>query len=153
MVIGKSLHGESIPIYGSGINVRDWLYVDDHARALILILMKGLSGKTYNVGGSTEKTNLSVVETVCHCLDQLEPRKDGKSYTELISFVSDRPGHDFRYAIDSTKIQNELGWHPRETFLSGLEKTVQWYLDHQDWVSAVSGSEYRGQRLGLGEAT
>jgi dTDP-glucose 4,6-dehydratase len=150
MVIRKALHDESIPIYGSGSNIRDWLYVDDHARALLLILMKGLSGETYNVGGTAERTNLSVVQSVCYCLDQLQPRSDGNSYADLISFVPDRPGHDFRYAIDSTRIQNDLGWQPRETFLSGLEKTVQWYLDHQDWVQTVLGSKYQGQRLGLG---
>ena len=152
MVIGKALHDESIPVYGSGSNVRDWLYVDDHARALILILGKGLSGRTYNVGGAAERTNLSVVEAVCSCLDQRQPRKNGNSYADLISFVPDRPGHDFRYAIDSARIQDELGWRPQETFLSGLEKTVQWYLDHQDWVTAVLGSQYHGQRLGLGGA-
>ncbi len=152
MVIGKALHDESIPVYGSGSNVRDWLYVDDHARALLLILKKGLSGRTYNVGGAAERTNLSVVQAVCHCLDQRQPRKNGNSYADLISFVPDRPGHDFRYAIDSARIQNELGWQPRETFLSGLEKTVQWYLDHQDWVTAVLGPQYHGQRLGLGGA-
>ena len=152
MVIGKALHDESIPVYGSGSNVRDWLYVDDHARALLLILKKGLSGRTYNVGGAAEKTNLSVVQAVCHCLDQRQPRKNGNSYADLISFVPDRPGHDFRYAIDSTRIQDELGWQPQETFLSGLEKTVQWYLDHQDWVTAVLGTQYYGQRLGLGGA-
>ena len=143
---------ESIPVYGSGSNVRDWLYVDDHARALLLILKKGLSGRTYNVGGAAERTNLSVVQAVCHCLDQRQPRKNGNSYADLISFVPDRPGHDFRYAIDSARIQNELGWQPQETFLSGLEKTVQWYLDHQDWVTAVLGTQYYGQRLGLGGA-
>lgn len=152
MVIRKALHNESIPVYGSGSNVRDWLYVDDHARALLLILKMGLSGRTYNVGGAAEKTNLSVVEAVCLCLDQRQPRKNGNSYADLISFVPDRPGHDFRYAIDSARIRNELGWQPRETFLSGLEKTVQWYLDHQDWVTAVLGPEYGGQRLGLGGA-
>ena len=150
MVIGKALHDEAIPVYGSGSNVRDWLYVDDHARALLLILKKGLSSRTYNVGGAAERTNLSVVEAVCHCLDERQPRKNGNSYADLISFVPDRPGHDFRYAIDSARIQDELGWQPQETFLSGLEKTVQWYLDHQDWVTAVLGTQYHGQRLGLG---
>ena len=149
MVIGKALHDESIPVYGSGSNVRDWLYVDDHARALLLILKKGLSGRTYNVGGAAEKTNLSVVQAICHCLDQQQPRKNGDSYANLISFVPDRPGHDFRYAIDSTRIQDELGWQSRETFSSGLEKTVQWYLEHQDWVTTVLGTQYYGQRLGL----
>ena len=149
MVIGKALHDESIPVYGSGSNVRDWLYVDDHARALLLILKKGLSGRTYNVGGAAEKTNLSVVQAICHCLDQQQPRKNGDSYANLISFVPDRPGHDFRYAIDSTRIQDELGWQPHETFSSGLEKTVQWYLEHQDWVTAVLETQYYGQRLGL----
>jgi dTDP-glucose 4,6-dehydratase len=150
MVIGKALNGESIPVYGAGNNVRDWLYVEDHARALLLILEKGLVGATYNVGGAAEKTNLFVVQAVCNCLDQRYPQKNRASYSDFISFVPDRPGHDFRYAIDSTRIQKELGWQPRETFLSGLEKTVQWYLDNQDWVTAVLGAEYCGQRLGLG---
>jgi dTDP-glucose 4,6-dehydratase len=150
MVIGKALDGESIPVYGSGSNVRDWLYVEDHARALLLILKKGLLSRTYNVGGVAERTNLSVVQAVCHCLDQRQPRQNGDSYADLISFVPDRPGHDFRYAIDSTRIQDELGWQPQETFLSGLAKTVQWYLDHQNWVVAVLGSQYQSQRLGLG---
>jgi dTDP-glucose 4,6-dehydratase len=150
MVISKALHGESIPVYGSGSNVRDWLYVEDHARALLLILKNGRSGRTYNVGGAAESTNLSVVQSVCDCLDQRQPRENGNSYADLISFVPDRPGHDFRYAIDSARIQNELGWQPQETFLSGLEKTVQWYLDHQNWVTVVLGPHYHGQRLGLG---
>jgi dTDP-glucose 4,6-dehydratase len=152
VAIGKALDDQPIPIYGSGNNIRDWLYVDDHARALLLILEKGQTGRTYNVGGNSEKTNLSVVQAVCNCLDQLKPRKSETSYADLISFVSDRPGHDFRYAVDSARIHNELGWQPRENFLSGVEKTVKWYLDHQDWVEAVLGSQYHGQRLGLGGA-
>ena len=150
LMILNAQEGLRLPVYGDGTHVRDWLYVDDHARALLLILTKGFSGRTYNVGGTAERTNLSVVQAVCHSLDQRQPRKNGKSYADLISFVPDRPGHDFRYAIDNARIQNELGWQPRETFLSGLEKTVQWYLDHQDWVTAVLGTQYHGQRLGLG---
>ena len=133
VVIGKALRGESIPVYGTGANVRDWLYVRDHAQALILILQKGVSGATYNIGGGMELTNLEVVQRICQHLDRIQPRAQGKPYSELISFVEDRPGHDFRYAIDSSLIRSELGWTPQENFEEGLEKTISWYMAHRDW--------------------
>lgn len=152
VVIAKALAGEPIPVYGRGQNVRDWLYVEDHANALVAIAQRGVPGETYNVGGNAERTNLDVVRTLCRILDEVSPRGDGTNYAEQISFVTDRPGHDFRYAIDASKIGTELDWHPRESFESGMEKTVRWYLDHQDWVSAVREGAYDGGRLGLGGA-
>lgn len=136
VVILKALQGNDIPVYGTGENVRDWLFVDDHARALLRVAEEGLPGETYNVGGHNEKKNLEVVHTICDTLDELVP-KDAK-YKEQISFVTDRPGHDFRYAIDASKIEKELGWPPEETFASGIKKTIQWYLDNMDWVEAVT---------------
>jgi len=152
VVIRKALNNQDIPVYGSGRNIRDWLYVDDHASALILILNRGLSGRTYNVGGGgdSEKSNLSLVSAICSDLDRIRPRRNGNSYSDLISFVADRPGHDYRYAIDSSRIQKELGWQPEQTFTSGLEKTVRWYLTNQKWVDGVMRSQYDGERLGLG---
>jgi dTDP-glucose 4,6-dehydratase len=139
VVIGKALAEQAIPVYGSGENVRDWLFVDDHARALVKILREGTPGRAYNVGGNSEKTNIEVVRTICRVLDELVPRKGNKRYEELILFVSDRPGHDFRYAIDSTRIRCELGWQPRETFDSGIRQTVDWYLSSvgRSWVEEV----------------
>ena len=151
VVIRKAITAASIPVYGAGNNVRDWLYVDDHARALLMLLENGRPGRTYNVGGCNEKSNLAVVKAICNVLDRIHPRKDQISYNEQISFVADRPGHDFRYAIDSSRIQTELGWKPEETFASGLEKTVQWYLNNQLWVETVLDSKYQGERLGLGK--
>jgi len=133
VVIGKALRGESISVYGTGANVRDWLYVRDHAQALILILQKGMSGATYNIGGGMELTNLEVVQRIFQHLDRIQPRVQSKPYSELISFVEDRPGHDFRYAIDSSLIRRELGWTPQENFEEGLEKTISWYMAHRDW--------------------
>ncbi len=149
-MIRSALHGNAIPVYGEGANVRDWLYVEDHARALVMLLENGCPGQTYNVGGGAEKSNLSLVKTICDLLDQIKPRKDGSSYNDLISFVTDRPGHDFRYAIDSSRIQKELGWRPEETFTTGIKKTVNWYLRNQAWVEQVLKSNYQGERLGLG---
>jgi dTDP-glucose 4,6-dehydratase len=150
LIILKALEGEPLPVYGEGAQVRDWLYVDDHARALRVVLEKGVLGETYNIGGHNEKKNLDVVKTLCFRLDKLKPRKDGCSYADQITFVKDRPGHDHRYAIDATKIERELGWKPEETFESGLEKTIQWYLDNEAWWSRVQSGAYQGQRLGLG---
>lgn len=150
VVIGKAMAGEPIPVYGRGDNVRDWLFVGDHANALVAIATRGVPGQTYNVGGNAERTNLEVVDTLCAILDEQAPRGDGKPHAERITFVTDRPGHDFRYAIDARKIQRELGWQPAESFESGMEKTVRWYLEHQDWVAAVRGEHYDGRRLGLG---
>lgn len=149
LVINKALAGEALPIYGRGDNVRDWLHVEDHARALIRILDAGRPGEVYNVGGDSELTNLEVVERICSALDRQAPRPDGCGYREQISYVEDRPGHDRRYAIDAAKIRQELGWQPDESFASGLDKTIRWYLDHPDWRQSVQG-DYRGQRLGVG---
>ncbi len=150
VVIGKALDQAPIPVYGKGDNVRDWLFVDDHARALVRVMTEGRNGSTYNVGGNAERTNLEVVHTICDILDGLRPRSDGGRYRELVSFVTDRPGHDFRYAIDATKIRDELGWEPVERFESGIEKTVRWYLDNPGWVGRAKEGGYGGERLGLG---
>jgi dTDP-glucose 4,6-dehydratase len=151
LVLQKARNGEPLPVYGTGENIRDWLYVDDHARALLLVMKKGSIGETYNIGGHNEVTNIDVVRTLCAILDDREPAKDGRPYAELISFVSDRPGHDMRYAIDASKIQHDLGWTPEETFETGLAKTVDWYLANQQWVDRVLDGSYMGQRLGAGQ--
>ena len=143
LVIHNALKDKPLPVYGDGKQIRDWLYVEDHCDAIRVVLERGRLGETYNIGGNNEKTNISVVETICRILDQLQPRADQKSYSEQITFVVDRPGHDRRYAINATKIANELGWKPKETFESGIQKTVQWYLDHQDWVEGVVSGSYR----------
>lgn len=143
LVIHNALKGKPLPVYGDGKQIRDWLYVGDHCDAIRVVLERGRLGETYNIGGNNEKTNISVVETICRILDQLRPRADRKSYLEQITFVKDRPGHDRRYAINASKIANELGWKPKETFESGIQKTVQWYLDHQDWVEGVISGSYR----------
>lgn len=147
LMILNALAGKALPIYGSGQQIRDWLYVEDHARALILVAEEGKLGETYNIGGHNEKTNLEVVEALCDLLQELVP-KDG-SYRELITFVQDRPGHDHRYAIDARKIDKELGWTPEETFETGLRKTVQWYLDNESWWKKVQDGSYQGERLGV----
>ena len=143
LCILKALQGENLPIYGDGQQVRDWLYVVDHCKGISTVLEKGVIGETYNIGGFNEKANLEVVQTLCGLFDQLKPREDGQSYKEQITFVRDRPGHDRRYAIDATKIANELGWKPEETFETGIRKTVQWYLENQDWVANVQSGEYQ----------
>ena len=143
LMIHNAVSDKPLPIYGKGDNVRDWLHVDDHARALRLVFERGIVGDTYNIGGHNEKTNLDVVDTLCALLDELKPRHDGRSYREQKITVADRPGHDKRYAIDATKIERELGWTPRETFESGLAKTVRWYLDNPAWVAHVVSGEYR----------
>ncbi len=143
LMIHNAVSGKSLPIYGKGDNVRDWLYVDDHARALRLVFERGIPGETYNIGGHNEKTNLEVVDRLCALLDELKPRADGKSYREQKISVADRPGHDKRYAIDAGKIQRELGWTPAESFDSGMRKTVAWYLDNAAWVEHVVSGEYR----------
>jgi dTDP-glucose 4,6-dehydratase len=142
LIIHNALAGKPLPIYGDGSNVRDWLYVGDHCAAIRRVLAGGLPGETYNVGGWNEMTNLEVVHTVCDLLDRLSPRAAG-SYREQITYVKDRPGHDRRYAIDATKIERELGWRPEETFPTGIEKTVRWYLDHAEWVTNVTSGAYR----------
>ena len=150
VLIANAQVGKPLPIYGDGANVRDWLYVDDHARALRGVLEKGRIGETYNIGGNCEQTNIEIARTICGILDELLPRSPHRPHAELITFVTDRPGHDLRYAIDATKIQVELGFRPDETLESGLRKTVQWYLDNQDWRERVMADGEVGQRRGLG---
>ena len=142
LVIANARAGKSLPIYGDGQQVRDWLYVGDHCTAIRRVLEAGRLGETYNIGGWNEQANLDVVHTLCDMLDTLDPKAGGSSYREQITFVADRPGHDRRYAIDARKIERELGWKPAETFESGIRKTVQWYLDHQDWVRNVQSGDY-----------
>ncbi len=143
LMIVNALAGKALPIYGDGQQVRDWLYVKDHCRAIRRVLEAGQLGETYNVGGWNEKPNLEIVHTVCKLLNELQPRLDGKSYAEQITYVTDRAGHDRRYAIDASKIERELGWKPLETFETGIRKTVQWYLTHPDWVANVQNGSYR----------
>ncbi len=143
LMIHNAVSDKPLPIYGKGDNVRDWLYVDDHARALRLVFEQGISGETYNIGGHNEKTNLEVVDALCTLLDEMRPRRDGRSYRAQKISVADRPGHDRRYAIDASKIQRELGWTPQESFETGMRKTVQWYLENPAWVAHVVSGEYR----------
>lgn len=151
LVILNALDGKPLPVYGTGCQIRDWLYVEDHARALYLVATTGCPGETYNIGGHNEKKNIEVVQKICALLDELKPRDDGKSYSEQITFVKDRPGHDLRYAIDADKIHRELGWKPLETFDSGIRKTVEWYLAHRDtWCKNVLDETYNRERLGAG---
>lgn len=148
LVILNALDGKDLPIYGKGDQIRDWLYVEDHARALYKVITEGKVGKTYNIGGHNEKQNIEVVKNICQILDELQPRTDGIQYESLITFVKDRPGHDLRYAIDARKIANELNWTPTETFDSGIRKTVEWYLDNLDWCRRVQDGSYQRERLG-----
>ncbi len=149
LVILKAISGQLLPVYGDGSNIRDWLHVEDHARALRLVVDQGVPGETYCVGGNSERTNLQVVHAICDELDAARPRADGESYRSQITYVKDRPGHDFRYAIDTAKISRELGWTPQESFESGIAGTVRWYLENEAWWSAIHDGSYRGQRLGL----
>jgi dTDP-glucose 4,6-dehydratase len=146
LTILNAIDGLPLPVYGRGENVRDWLYVEDHAAALLLVARAGAVGESYNVGGRSERRNIDVVRLICEILDEIRPR--ARSYAEQISFVADRPGHDLRYAIDCSKIERELGWRPAETFESGLRKTVHWYLDNEDWWRAIRSGKYAGERLG-----
>ncbi len=148
VIILNALAGKDLPIYGDGSNIRDWLYVEDHADALLTVLQTGAVGRSYNIGGENERTNLELVQTLCATLDKLQPRADGTSYAAQITFVTDRPGHDARYAIDPTRIRTELGWRPSVTVEQGLEKTVQWYLNNEDWWRALQNRAGVGQRLG-----
>ena len=148
LVILNALEERPLPVYGAGANVRDWLHVEDHARALELVATRGAVGESYNIGGRAERTNLSVVQGICDILDRRRPRPGGASHRDLIAFVDDRPGHDRRYAIDAAKIERELGWTPRESFESGLDKTVDWYLGNEWWWGPIRRERYDGQRLG-----
>lgn len=162
MILNCLVH-KPLPVYGKGLNVRDWLFVDDHCEAIDLVIKKGKTGETYNIGGqkhdylnsklstlnSSELTNIQVVKTICRVLDEIHPSNQLKSYSELITYVQDRPGHDLRYAIDASKIQNELGWSPKETFETGIRKTVRWYLDNQDWWRDIQDKKYQQERLGV----
>ena len=150
LMIQNALSGKPLPVYGNGSNIRDWLYVEDHCRAIERVLEAGTPGEVYNVGGNNEKTNLDVVHTLCDLLDELSPDSGHRPHRQLITFVNDRPGHDQRYAIDASKIKTQLGWEPAETFETGLRKTVQWYLDNQEWCQRVMDGSYRGERLGAG---
>ena len=150
LMILNCLEHKPLPVYGKGLNVRDWLYVRDHCDAINTIIRKGRLGETYNVGGNNEMTNIEIVNTICSLLDEMTPSDRLGSYKELITYVQDRPGHDLRYAIDASKIQNELGWSPRETFATGIRKTVAWYLEHRDWWQDIQSKKYQQQRLGLG---
>lgn len=149
LMILNAMSGKALPIYGQGLNIRDWLYVEDHCKAVEAVLCKGRVGQVYNIGGNNEKTNVEVVETLCSLLDELLPNSSFSPHKQLVKFVVDRPGHDLRYAIDAGKIKNELGWEPEETFETGLRKTVQWYIDHSNWWTNILDGSYRGERLGL----
>jgi dTDP-glucose 4,6-dehydratase len=149
LCIIRALRGERLPVYGRGLNVRDWLHVEDHAEALTLVLRKGRPGETYNVGGDSERTNIEVVREICGLLDGMLPNTLNRPHEKLIEFVTDRPGHDARYAIDASKIHRELGWRPRHSFEQGLRQTVRWYLDNRGWWERVMSGAYRGERLGL----
>ena len=151
LVIHNALAGKPLPIYGDGQQIRDWLYVQDHCSAIACVLQSGAPGETYNIGGWNEKPNLDVVNTICQLLDQMRPRSDGLSYATQITYVTDRPGHDRRYAIDARKIERELGWRPAESFETGIRKTIAWYLDNAEWVAQVTSGAYRqwvGQHYG-----
>jgi dTDP-glucose 4,6-dehydratase len=153
LMILNALEGKPLPVYGKGEQVRDWLYVEDHARALFKVVTEGKVGETYNIGGHNEKQNIEVVHTICNLLEELAPEKPMNvlQYSDLITYVTDRPGHDLRYAIDASKIQKELGWVPEETFETGIRKTLQWYLDNLDWCQRVQDGSYQRERLGGGE--
>lgn len=148
LVILNALDGKPLPIYGDGQQIRDWLYVEDHARALYKVVTEGIVGETYNIGGHNEKANIDVVKSICQILDELKPREDNAPYSDLITFVKDRPGHDLRYAIDASKIQKALGWVPMESFESGIRKTVEWYLNNLEWCRRVQDGSYQRERLG-----
>ncbi len=149
LVILNALEGKPLPVYGDGMQIRDWLYVEDHAAAIWLVLQRGRVGETYNVGGLNEQPNIAIVKTICALLDRKVPRANGTSYADQITYVTDRPGHDRRYAIDCSKLQRELGWAPRESFATGIEKTVDWYLAHREWAADITTKKYARERLGV----
>ncbi len=152
LVILNALEGKKLPVYGDGLQIRDWLFVEDHARALYKVVTEGIVGETYNIGGHNEKTNIEVVKTICVLLEELVPNKQAgiNKYSDLITYVTDRPGHDIRYAIDASKIARDLNWTPEETFTTGMRKTVEWYLNNKEWWSRVLDGSYAGERLGQG---
>ena len=149
LMIINCLQGNPLPVYGKGENVRDWLFVGDHCDAIHTVLARGEMGETYNIGGNNEIKNIDVVTIICSLLDEISPRENGSSYSDLITFVKDRPGHDFRYAIDAGKIRNDLGWSPNESFETGIRKTIHWYLDNQNWWKSIQDNNYRQERLGV----
>lgn len=151
LIILNAISGKALPVYGDGMQIRDWLFVEDHARALYKVVTKGMVGETYNIGGHNEKANIEVVKTICSLLEELVPKKPAgvAAYQDLITYVTDRPGHDVRYAIDASKIERELGWKPEETFETGILKTVEWYLNNKEWWSRVLDGSYAGERLGV----
>jgi len=149
LMIANCVDEKPLPVYGEGLNVRDWLFVEDHCDAIYEVLQHGKIGDTYNIGGHNEIRNIDIVNTICSILDELKPRSNHQSYSELITYVTDRPGHDFRYAIDASKIENDLGWTPKETFETGIRKTIQWYLDHEDWWRKIQDGTYSQERLGV----
>lgn len=153
LMISNALQGKPLPVYGEGKNIRDWLHVTDHCRALDVIVRNGEPGRTYNVGGHNEWKNIDIVRLLCNELAILKPRPEGSEYQDLITFVQDRPGHDLRYAIDASRIEQELGWRPQYTFEEGLRMTIQWYLEHQDWIDEIRREKYDGQRLGVLESS
>ena len=147
-MIINCLDWKPLPVYGDGQNIRDWLFVDDHCSAIKAVYKDGIKGETYNIGGNNEIKNIDIVNTICTILDDLRPTDNGKSYSELITFVKDRPGHDFRYAIKAKKIQNELGWYPCESFETGINKTIEWYLENERWWKKIQDEKYNQERLG-----
>ena len=149
LMILNCLEEKSLPVYGKGDNVRDWLFVEDHCDAIYSVLSRGELGETYNVGGNNEIQNIDIVKTICEKMDEYSPRKQGGNYEELITYVTDRPGHDFRYAIDASKIRNELGWQPKEKFETGIEKTILWYLENREWWQSIKDNTYQQERLGV----
>jgi len=149
LMIVNCIGEKPLPVYGKGLNIRDWLYVEDHCDAIDTVLQQGVIGETYNIGGNNEIRNIDIVKIICSVLDELRPRTSGRSYTELITYVEDRPGHDYRYAIDASKIKKGLGWTPKETFETGIRKTIQWYLDNEDWWRRIQDGTYNQERLGL----
>ena len=149
LVIANCFDEKPLPVYGKGLNIRDWLYVEDHCDALQAVLNNGVIGETYNIGGNNEISNIDIVKNICAVLDDIKPRKSEKSYDELITFVKDRPGHDLRYAIDASKIKNDLGWVPKETFSTGIQKTIKWYLENESWWRKIQKGNYKQERLGL----
>ena len=151
LMILNALAGKPLPVYGDGMQVRDWLYVTDHCQAILTVLATGQCGETYNIGGHNEMPNIRIVQTICSILDELRPRADGKPYADQIAYVADRPGHDRRYAIDAGKIGRELGWQPQETFDTGIQKTVEWYLENPQWCERVTSGKYRQERLGIAQ--